>query len=191
MKVPGFSLVSRIALAVFTVTLAFAPGLRAQEAIPKPSAAALKGLTPEALLTLANEWGMKAEENRMQIWLTSRQLNALFADGSKTVIDMPGDRMAVSLAPYIMKTHPCASHYPTTCRGELPNSPVHVVAVTSDGKTLIDEKTTTLPNGFIDLWLPRDLQVDVTMEARGLKVTQRVGTSDQDPTCITTAKLHY
>jgi hypothetical protein len=43
----------------------------------------------------------------------------------------------------------------------------------------------------IDLWLPRDLQVDVTIEARGLRATERIGTFDKDKTCITTLKLHY
>jgi hypothetical protein len=68
---------------------------------------------------------------------------------------------------------------------------VHVTAVTSDGLTLLDEDTTTLPNGFIDLWLPRDLKVDVSIRARGLQAAVRVGTSDTDSTCITTPKLHY
>jgi hypothetical protein len=80
---------------------------------------------------------------------------------SAAVIAMPEDRMAVS------------------------------IAVTADGRRLLDEQTTTLPNGFIDLWLPRGLEIDVTIEARGLRVTQRIGTLDTDPTCITTAKLHY
>jgi hypothetical protein len=156
-----------------------------------PSAAALAGLSPEQVLDLANQWGMKAEENGLSAWTTSRAFNFVFGDGSKTVIAMPEDRMPVSIAPYIMKTHPCSAHYPTSCRGELANTPVHVTAVTTDGRKLLDARMTTLPNGFIDLWLPRGLEIDVTMEARGLQVTQRIGTSDTDPTCITTAKLHY
>jgi hypothetical protein len=31
----------------------------------------------------------------------------------------------------------------------------------------------------------------VTVEARGLTATERIGTSDTDFTCITTLKLHY
>ena len=68
---------------------------------------------------------------------------------------------------------------------------MHVTAVTANGQSLIDEKTTTLPNGFIDLWLPRDLKIDVTIEARGLRALERIGTFDGDITCITTPKLHY
>ena len=134
---------------------------------------------------------MQADESKLQAWTTSRAFNFVFGDGSKKVIAMPEDRVPVSIAPYIMKTHPCSAHYPTTCRGELANTPVHVTAVTADGRKLLDVRTTMLPNGFIDLWLPRGLEIDVTMEARGLQVTQRIGTSDKDSTCITTPKLHY
>jgi len=37
----------------------------------------------------------------------------------------------------------------------------------------------------------RDLKIDVTLKARGLTATQRIGTFDTDKTCITEAKLHY
>jgi hypothetical protein len=178
-------------LAFLLLLGSLSPGAFAETVGEQPSPKLLAGLTPEATLSLANEWGMKSEENKVTIWTSSQAFNFQFADETKTVIAMPADRMAVSIAPYIMKTHPCSGHYPSTCRGELADTPVHVTAVTSDGRTLLDEDTTTLPNGFIDLWLPRDLQVDVSMQARGLQATVRVGTFDKDITCITTPKLHY
>jgi hypothetical protein len=178
-------------LAVLFSLAAFGPAAFADTSVVPPTPQALAGLTPEATLSLANEWGMKADENKTTIWTGPRAFNFVFADGSKTVIAMPDNRMAVSIAPYIMKTHPCSGHYPSTCRGELANTPVHVKAVSADGRTLLEEDTTTLPNGFVDLWLPRGLQVDVTLKARGLQATVRVGTSDNDITCITTPKLHY
>jgi len=159
--------------------------------VPGPSSNVLRDLSPKAIMDLANTWGMKSEENKITVWTSSRAFNFAFADGSKAVIAMPDDRMVVSIAPYIMKTHPCSGHYPSTCRGELPNTPVHVTAVSADGQSLLAENSTTLPNGFIDLWLPRDFEVDVTIEARGLRATERIGTFDKDITCITTPKLHY
>ena len=170
---------------------ALGAGVFADKDAAQPSPASLDGLTPDQLVNLANQWGMNSEENKVTIWTSSRAFNFVFADGSKTVIATPDDRMVVSIAPYIRKTHPCSGHYPSTCRGELANTPVHVVAVTSEGRKLLDVNTTTSANGFIDLWLPRGLRVDVTMEARGLKATERIGTSDEDITCITTPKLHY
>ena len=178
-------------IAVLLLFASISMGAFAQTIGEKPSPGLLDGLSPEATMSLANSWGMKSDENKVTIWTSSRAFTFQFADGSKTVIAMPDDRMAVSIAPYIMKTHPCSGHYPSTCRGELANTPVHVTAVSSDGRPLVDEDTTTLPNGFIDLWLPRDLKVDVSVKARGLQATVRIGTFETDITCITTPKVHY
>ncbi len=38
-------------------------------------------------------------------------------------------------------------------------------------------------------WLPRDLEIDVTIEARGLKAAGRISTFDGSNTCITTMRL--
>jgi prepilin-type processing-associated H-X9-DG protein len=159
--------------------------------VPEPSSGALRDLSPKEVMDLANAWGMKSEENRITVWTSGRAFNFAFADGSKAVISMPDDQKVISIAPYIMKTHPCGGHYPSSCRGELSNIPVHVTAVATDGRKVLDLKTMTLPNGFVDLWLPRDLEVDVTIEARGLTATGRIVTFDKDATCITTLRLHY
>jgi hypothetical protein len=156
-----------------------------------PSPQMLEGLSPEAVMNLANTWGMNYDENKVMVWTTSRAFHFDFPDGTKTEIAMPSDRMVVSIAPYILKNHPCKDHTPSTCRGELPNTPVSVVAVTADGQVILKERTNTSPNGFVDLWLPRNLKIDITLEARGLVVTQRISTFDTDKTCITEAKLHY
>ncbi len=164
---------------------------KAAAAAQTPSPRMLDGLTPEAVMDLANAWGMNNDANKVNIWTTSRELHFEFPDGTKTVIAMPTDRMVVSVAPFIMKTHPCREHFPSSCRGELANTPVEVKAVAEDGTVILDEKTSTLPNGFVDLWLPRNLKINVTLKARGLTATQRIGTFDKDKTCITEAKLHY
>lgn len=172
----------------FSALAAFAQG-SGTAAASAPSPRMLEGLSPEAAMDLANAWGMNADENKMNIWTNSRGIHFEFPDGTKKVISLPADRMIISLAPYIMKTHPCKEHFPSSCRGELPNTPVEVKAVAQDGTVLIDKTTKTLPDGFVDLWLPRDMKIDVTLKARGLTVTQRVGTSDKDKTCITDPKL--
>lgn len=155
-----------------------------------PSPQMLEGLSPEAVMDLANDWGMKYDENQVRIWTTSREFHFEFPDGAKSVIPMPADRMVVSIAPYIRETHPCKDHFPSSCRGEQTDTSVTLRAVSTDGTVVLEEKTRTLPNGFVDLWLPRGLAIDVTIETQGLTVTQRVGTSDADKTCITEAKLH-
>ncbi len=181
-------------LLIPAVMALFCAAAFAQDAAGPASAATspvmLAGLRPEAAMDLANAWGMKNDQNNVTIWTNNRELHFEFPDGTKTVIAMPADRMVVSVAPYIMKTHPCREHFPSSCRGELANTPVEVKAVATDGTVILEEKTTTLPNGFVDLWLPRNLRIDVTLTARGLTATQRIGTFDKDKTCITEAKLH-
>jgi hypothetical protein len=135
--------------------------------------------------------GHEERGSKVTVWTSSHAFNFVIADGSNTVVALPDDRFVVSIAPYIRKTHPCSAHYLSSCRGELPNTAVLMKAVSYDGEVLVDQKTATLPNGFIDLWLPRNLQVDVTIEARGLTASERISTFDKDNTCITTAKLHY
>jgi hypothetical protein len=158
---------------------------------PAPNAAMLTGLSPEAVMDLANVWGMNSGDNRIGVSTTSSEIRFIFADGTRKNVALPKDRMVVSIAPYVMKTHPCKDHTPSSCRGEQANTPVKVKAVTADGRTLLDIATQTLPNGFVDLWLPRNEKIDVTIEALGLTATERIGTSDTDQTCITTMKLHY
>ncbi len=160
----------------------------AQEAVPGPQA--LAGLSPEKIMALADAWGMNAALNGLQVWTTSRQIHFLFVDGTRRDIQLPDDRVVVSVAPYIHKTHPCRDHTPSSCRGELADTDITVKVATADGRTVLDEKTATLPNGFVDLWLPRGETLDVTIQARGLTATQRIGTADSDPTCITTMELH-
>ena len=178
--------IRRITLAI-AVIIACCSGAFAQAPSPKM----LQDLSPEAVMDLADTWGMQSDVNKVTSWTTSKEFHFTFADGTKTVIPMPADRMVVSLAPYIMKTHPCRDHTPSSCRGELPNAPVEVLAVGADGTVILEVKTTTLPNGFVDLWLPRNMKIDVTLKARGMTATVQVGTFDSDKTCYTEPKLHY
>lgn len=174
---------------ILVAMLAAAAGATGEGSVPEP--ALLQGKTAEQLMALANDWGMATEETHVKAWTTSRQIHFIFAGGARRDIALPDDLMVVSIAPYVMKTHPCKDHTPSSCRGEQADTPVHVKAATADGRLLLDEKTRTLPNGFVDLWLPRGEQIDVTVDALGLTATQRIGTTDQDQTCITTLKLHY
>ena len=55
---------------------------------------------------------------------------------------------------------------------------------------LVDESSTTSPNGFHGMWLPRDTEVDVTITRDGKSATERLDTSDpDDATCVTTMQL--
>lgn len=58
-----------------------------------------------------------------------------------------------------------------------------------DGKVVVDKTLKSQPNGFIDLWLPRDQKYQVTIEHNGKQVESEISTYENDATCITTMQL--
>lgn len=58
-----------------------------------------------------------------------------------------------------------------------------------DGNVIIDETIKSQPNGFIDLWLPRDKKFQTKIEYNGKMVESEISTFENDATCITTMQL--
>lgn len=106
-------------------------------------------------------------------------------------LPMPDDQFYVSIAPYEDETHECYFHSLTTCAGEIQNADVHMLVTDADsGEILIDETRTTFDNGFVGIWLPRDIDVTVAIEYDGRSATTDLSTSnDDDATCVTTMQL--
>jgi hypothetical protein len=78
----------------------------------------------------------------------------------------------------------------TGCQGELVEKEFDVYIEDEDGKVMIDEKITSLPNGFFDLWLPREKTYTVTISYDGKTVESELSTFENDGTCITTMQLN-
>lgn len=96
----------------------------------------------------------------------------------------------LSVAPYRTQTHPCSFHSPTTCLGELGDEPVTITAVdAATGEQVLAVDTRTEANGFVGVWLPRDRDLTVTVDAPGGSATTAVATGADDPTCLTTMQL--
>lgn len=106
-------------------------------------------------------------------------------EGNEEVFKLPEDEFFVSIAPYLTYTHPCSVHSLTGCQGEMTEKPVQVLITDDDGNTHIDEEITTLQNGFIDLWLPRDGNYTIEISYEGKNVTGEFSTFEGDPTCLT------
>lgn len=104
-------------------------------------------------------------------------------------VPMPEDEFYVSVAPYIDTTHPCLYHSATGCRGELKSETFFVEYVLEDGTVIISEEMTSLSNGFIDLWLPRDVTGTLTITHNGLSASKIIKTISGEPTCETTMQL--
>lgn len=121
--------------------------------------------------------------------ITSGQLTIVDAEGASRAYALPEDRFFVSIAPYTHETHPCEIHNLIGCRGELTGRTFDVKIVDDSGTTVLQREMASLPNGFIDLWLPRGGTYTVTIAEGGLSATEEISTFDGDRTCITTMKL--
>lgn len=111
-------------------------------------------------------------------------------DGNESSVPLPVDEFYLSVAPYVDQTHECFFHSLTTCVGEMGNEELEVTVVEEDtGEVLVDETVQTHDNGFFGLWLPRDVDAELTIEHDGLTSTAPISTGEGDPTCLTTSQL--
>lgn len=108
----------------------------------------------------------------------------------ETHLPMPQDEVYVSVAPYREQTHDCYFHSLTTCVGELGNAEILVTLTDADGNVLIDGAYETYDNGFVGLWVPRDVEATLIIEQDGQIGSVTISTiNEDDPTCVTTLRL--
>jgi hypothetical protein len=167
-----------VGLGVFVAVQAFAQA-------PAPSPEALEGLDAYEAVELANAW----KGGDVTSFATSEAVHFAFPNGDEVRIDMPADEMFVSVAPYLQQTHPCSTHYMSGCQGELVDRSVQVRATLPDGTVVLDETMSTGANGFLDLWLPRDQGLVLSVEMDGYAAEAFLTTFVDSATCITTVQL--
>lgn len=150
-------------------------------------AAQLQGLDAAEALLLANEW--RTTQPEVVATLTADAVEFVLPTGERVSIPFPPDEKVLAVAPYVMSTHPCQFHSVTGCTGEMAGIPMYVHAETPDGTVIVDGMMTTMDNGFLEIWLPRDMEIDLTITAGGAAATQRVTTYATSETCITGMRL--
>ncbi|WP_020619303.1 CueP family metal-binding protein [Paenibacillus daejeonensis] len=121
--------------------------------------------------------------------IDARQLTLISGDDAQNVFALPAESFFVSIAPYLQDTHPCAIHNLAGCQGELAGEAFAVYVVDDTGRVLVDEQMLSHPNGFIDLWLPRDQSFKISITQDGRSADAVISSFDEDPTCITTMQL--
>lgn len=169
------------------------PDTSSDDALPEELAAMLDGYgvsaedgVRAAIMTLDSH----EQERPLSVQGQVRTGDVVFSDGEQEIaVPIPGDLVYVSIAPYVDQTHECFFHSLTTCKGELGNEEINVQVIDDSGKTLVDESVQTYDNGFVGLWLPRDINGTITIEHQGRSVTDSISTGQDDPTCITTLQL--
>jgi hypothetical protein len=187
----GFICVALLSLFIVACTGANSGQAANKQSPPRlasgPSPQIVEGLNAREALALANEW--KAKYPSVQTFVTTTAVNFTFSEENIVKIPLPKDQMVVAIAPYVEKTHPCEVHYMSGCQGELVDVPVQVLARSSDGTVLINDTLRTMDNGFIELWLPRNLEVDLSLSALDKLVEGSITTYKDSNTCVTTLKL--
>lgn len=152
---------------------------------PTPSPDALAGIDASAAIELANAW----KGSDVTSYATGQAVHFAFPNGDEVRVPMPVDRMFVSVAPYVNQTHPCTTHYMSGCQGELVDAPIQVRATLPDGTVVLDEQVRTGANGFLDLWLPRDQALVLSVSIDGYGAEGFLTTFPDSATCITTMQL--
>lgn len=114
----------------------------------------------------------------------------LTTDAGEATLPLPADLFYVSVAPFAETTHECFYHSLTTCQGELVDTPVTLTVTDGDGTVVHTAETRTGANGFVGTWLPRGTTGTLSVTTEDGRTGQvNLGTSDNDPTCVTTLRV--
>ena len=113
----------------------------------------------------------------------------LKTSNDEVVLDMPSDEYYLSIAPYITMTHECMFHSATGCQGELDHEQFHIYFEDDEGNIIINQMFESSDNGFIDLWLPRNIEGMMVITFNDLEVEREISTYQGDKTCETTMQL--
>ncbi|HEB30618.1 MAG TPA: hypothetical protein ENI15_07050 [Spirochaetes bacterium] len=146
-----------------------------------------EGLDAMEAMALANKLG--EGKNSFTSFITPESINIKIPGGKTFSVPLPEDRMVVAIAPYVKTTHKCSTHYMSGCKGELFEEDVSVIAKKKDGSVILSKDMKTMSNGFIELWLPRDLEIDLTIVYKDMKSGGTITTNSDSKTCITTFQL--
>jgi len=130
------------------------------------------------------------DERPTDLMASIRTDQVVLSDGTReTTLPMPADELYVSMAPYVDQTHDCFFHSLTTCQGELVNADVDILVRDDQGEVVLEETTTTYANGFVGVWLPRDLTGTVVLTVDGRSVEAPLSTTADSATCLTGLQL--
>jgi hypothetical protein len=143
----------------------------------------LSGLSVEEIVnkldsTTTDPSGLKAS-------ITSDFL-VLTDESDEVKLALPEGKFYLSFAPYVTQTHPCGTHSLTSCQGELVNQEIRTVITDSRGKEIVNSDLTTMANGFVGVWLPRNIDGTVTVSYNDLVAQTPINTYAGRDTCMTT-----
>lgn len=150
--------------------------------------AGLSGMDARQVIDHLDRLG--GDDRPTDLMASIRTDEVVLSDGEReTTLPMPADELYVSMAPYVDQTHDCFFHSLTTCQGELVDDEVEVLVRDDAGEVLVDAATKTFANGFVGVWLPRDITGSVVLTVDGMTVESPISTRADSATCLTDLQL--
>ncbi len=146
----------------------------------------MKGLSVEEIVYSLDS--TKSDPGGLGASITSEHL-VLFDNSEEIKLALPEDKFYLSFAPYINQTHPCATHSLSSCQGELVNQTVNVIITDGKGNEIVNSEMTTMENGFVGVWLPRNMNASIEVLYNGLSAQTSISTFSGSNTCLTTLQL--
>lgn len=119
--------------------------------------------------------------------ITSTELK-LSSEGQTYALPL-GDKFYLSFAPYERQTHPCFNHSLSGCQGEMPDTTFNVKVADQKGNVLIQKPLKSYQNGFIGVWLPRNMEGTIEVSYNGKTASRAIATKNDSQTCLTELQL--
>lgn len=115
---------------------------------------------------------------------------ALKLSSGDQVYTMPlGDKFYLSFAPYEWQTHPCFNHSLSGCQGEMPGKKFNVKVTDSKGDVVVQKEMKSGRNGFVGVWLPRNMEGTIEVSYNGKSAAHTIKTMNDSQTCLTELQL--
>ncbi|WP_409309810.1 copper-binding periplasmic metallochaperone CueP [Pectobacterium sp. B1J-3] len=111
------------------------------------------------------------------------------SDGQQQYSYPLGEQFYLSFAPYINQTHPCFNHSLSGCRGEMANTDFDVKVTDRAGQVILQKTLSSHQNGFVGIWLPRNIEGTIEVNYQGMRAFSPFSTSNASQTCMTTLQL--
>lgn len=151
----------------------------------------LEGLDAKQAIDRLDRLPQEQRPENFTAMVQPTQLVLADASGRTANLPLPQDQYYLSAAPYVDQTHSCHFHSLTTCLGQLQGKEMEVKAVNAEtGEVLVDQGMETFDNGFIGLWVPRGITLDLEFTYQGKSAKTTVSTAGQsNATCLTELRL--
>lgn len=142
----------------------------------------LVGLSTEEIVSRLDS--ITSEDKGFKASISSTKLT-MSENGVEVEYDILSDLFYLSFAPYINNTHPCKTHYLSSCRSELKNELFNVTITNDSGEVLFSKEVKSMENGFIGIWLPSGIKGTLKINYGDKTAESEISTLSTDNTCLT------